>query len=176
MNNIIVDVDGIILDFNTSYLEYLLSKHNINVPNNSMYIPKLWELLQISKEEYLEKYYYDFILNNLPPKLPEIPNAFNCFNILSEVYHIYLITAIDARIKEHRINNLRGLNYTELIFDKDKQKYIDILQPSMIFEDSVEYIKSYLSNPKFIGVMFCPDYGYNLGIKGVEYYKGLPCY
>jgi len=160
-NNIIVDVDGIILDFLSPFINYLNEYHDHNLTFEDIKNYNIDSIIGKERNDFYLNIYKDFLLNHYPEKFTYIPGALDFFNVLSQRFNLYLITALDKSKEEHRKNNLKDLKYKKLIFEKDKQKYVKKLKPVYIFEDCPDLIDSYVDNKHFKGNIFVPSYPYN---------------
>lgn len=158
--NIIVDVDGIILEFLNPFINYLNTKHNYNLTFDDITDYDIDVVIGKERDDFYSNIYKDFLFNHYPDKFEYIPGALSFFNNISKKFNLYLITALDKSKEEHRKNNLKDLKYKELIFEKDKQKYVNKLNPMYIFEDCPELINSYTDNKHFKGLIFVPFYPY----------------
>ena len=160
-SNVIVDVDGIILDFLTPFIDYLNKIHGYSLRIDDIKNYNIESIIEREKTDFYFNIYMHFLTHFYPEKFEYINGALDFFNRLSTKFNLYLITALDPSKKEHRKNNLKDLKYKELIFEKNKQKYIKKLNPVYIFEDSPDLINSYIDNKYFKGDIFVPSYPYN---------------
>jgi hypothetical protein len=142
MQTILSDVDGVILDFLSAFKKYLKT---INIKIETI---KNYENIFLK----YGKYYYDFIYNGMP--FNYYNGALDYFNYLSKNYNLVLITAIEKTVKKSRIENLKELNYNDIIFTKEKEKYLKKYNPVAIYEDCPDTIKKYLK--KYSGFIYCP--------------------
>ena len=141
--NIISDIDGCLLKFTENFLSYYNTKYNKNLlyeNMNSYYFPDYG----VTKSQIRE---FCNCVDNLD-------NYNNTTSLLKYFKHIHkanitLITSIPntKKIRNHRENNLRtkGIVYDKIIYDDDKQQYLEQLQPvSIVIEDNPVQIDRYL--------------------------------
>jgi len=142
MKVILSDIDGVILDFLTSFKNYLKSVNVKIVPIN-----KYDDVFDNYK-----KYYIQYL--ETQPYINYYSGALDYFNYLSQNYKIVLLTSINKSIEKSRIKNLKDLNYTDIIFTKEKEKFIKQYSPIFIYEDCPDTIKKYLK--VYSGFIYCP--------------------
>jgi hypothetical protein len=132
---IVFDVDGILLDFNKKFKEWVFKHHNLEIEYNPEYY-SFYEYKHFSedKQEFFEKKLMDFIRrfeNNLPLIDAKLPILIN--KLRDEMgYKIVLITAYGGS-QELRKKNLThfGIKYDRIIFEHDKLHVVQDLKPEV---------------------------------------------
>lgn len=84
-----LDVDGVILDFESSFMDFVRDHYLPDLPQN--YYPKSWEMNEEFEELDIEEVWERFVNNNRFTQLDLLIEA-ESFNELSKNHPIYLIT------------------------------------------------------------------------------------
>jgi len=141
-SNIIIDVDGVILDFNAGFTKWWNDKYSSTYNYVLPYNPNTWDydwpheisILKNTMKEYIDS---DPIFNIIDEKIPILINE------LSKNYKIIIVTAYHRR--ESRIKNLElfCIKYDDIHFTQNTNKVeiIKSLNPVMILEDCPLHIK-----------------------------------
>jgi len=140
--NIIFDVDGVILDYMSSFLDYVNQKYDTTYTFNdankydfSTYLPS---------NVNAEKIYNEYLKTDYISNLKYFKNVKTAVNKLSEHYNIIIMTAISENVKKERLYNIRDINYSEIHFIRDKHLYLKKYNPVCVFEDAPFHIKDYI--------------------------------
>jgi soluble P-type ATPase len=142
---IVLDVDGVILDFGNNYINFAekLLNRKLN-PNSSKY--PLHELLQIDKSEA------DFVWSKFSEtkqweKIPPFSNVQLAINKLNKLeIDIYIVTAIDNEHKESRLKNLKKIGLIPKgIFcvgsgNQSKHHVIKDINPIAFIDDRLDHL------------------------------------
>lgn len=146
MNNIVLDVDGVILDFSTNFINWFNDKFKKEINDNKY--PKLSFDPHKYNFDYDETYPADFFDQiqeyvDMQPELPLIDKLFPLLtNLLHEKYNVHIISAyphLDSRIANL---NKFGIKYKTITCNiHDKLPLIKKLQPLFVIEDHPEMIK-----------------------------------
>jgi len=147
MNNIVFDVDGIILDYNNSFNDYVKKRFNKCIHFNIYDFRK--QLLEQGCEldaNDLYQIYREF--ENTNPVIPLLDkNIPEIMNKIMEHNNIIIISKYSNL--QNRIENLKEMKipYNELICPCDnKIDYIKIYKPTFIIEDSPEMLELLIDN------------------------------
>lgn len=142
MPNIVFDIDGIILDFNKKFIEWFKDKTGEQLQHNPNHF--YYEVDYKGDKEFLTKCVFEFVekeekhLEPICEEILELPGKLRKLG-----YKVYLITAY--RNRECRIKNLKhyGVEYDEIIFDRNKLPHVEKINPVFCVEDRLETIKEY---------------------------------
>lgn len=138
MEKVVIDVDGVILNFSLKFCEYYNERNDNKILNN----PDDWHYgLQDKKK--LGRRIGDFIKTN--PILPLLDDNWTSFaENLCKKYDVNIVTAYSN--KDNRLNNLKlhGIKYSNIHFtdNTDKIGIVKNLNPKYVFEDNPEHIEN----------------------------------
>jgi len=136
---IVLDVDGVILDFNTKFVEY----------NNELYPEKLsanpsnWNFEWSGNIKILKNRIKDF--TNTNPMLPLLDDYWGLFTKkYKKEYHISIVTAYPNRMNRIENLNIFGIEYDDIYFvsQNEKVNLIKKLEPIYVFDDCPDVIES----------------------------------
>lgn len=110
---IFLDVDGVILDFEKSFINMIREEYKPELPLD--FVPKTWELTDALGDIDIEKAWDKFVTSERMENLDPLVTA-EQFNQLSSQAPVYLVTNIPQNLFNKRAKNLEkaGFNYTEL--------------------------------------------------------------
>ncbi len=108
MKKVVLDVDGVLLDFGKTYIEVAQKLYENKLsPNLLKY--NLHELLQISQEENNKVWDY-FSQKNSFNNLSPYPGVIESIKKINEDnLEVYIVTAIDKCYESARLNNLKNI-------------------------------------------------------------------
>jgi uncharacterized HAD superfamily protein len=123
-----LDVDGVLLDFHSSFCKYLLEVHNVSMSQDKVefYVHAYGE--DVSKEtkeqnEMMGVYADAFMKSEYFCKLEALIDE-RSYSQLLKKYTIFLVTNISEKLKKSRMSNLALRNiYYEDIFFAGEEKY-----------------------------------------------------
>lgn len=154
---IVVDVDGVILNFSRSFCTWFNKKFEGKfclVEN-----PKTWSYDDRVPPEEMGKEIELFMSTNpfLPLMENEIPLV---FDEILKTHDIHLVTACSAQWSESRMCNLtkHGVRFTSIQFTKDKMEAIRLLKPVLVFEDKPSTIRDVVVK---LGITVCFPFFWN---------------
>ena len=107
------DVDGVILDFETSFMGFIRDKYRPDLPAD--YQPRHWELWKEFPDIDMEEAWKGFVSSDRFAELDLLVTS-ETFNQLTNGFPTYLVTNIPNDLVDKRKRNLSGhsLNYTDL--------------------------------------------------------------
>jgi len=150
---IVFDVDGVILDFNTKFVEYNNRLH----PEKLLVNPDDWNFGWKDNIEILKGRIINFIDTN--PILPILDKYWSLFTKkYKDKYVISIVTAYPNKM--NRIENLKifDIKYDNIYFvsQNDKIKLIKQLNPVYVFEDCPEVIEELNIQPDTLKKIYAP--------------------
>lgn len=153
-NIVVFDVDGIILDFNKAFCNYMKSNHHIDI----VYNPRSWDYEWKNDPHILDNYINEFI--NTKPFIQLFDNGICRFiNTLKMNYKIIIVTVYSNN--NNRCNNLKQFNiyYDDIYFanQHNKAAIINSLNPYAVFEDCPDHINNLLKTNNSVTI-FTPDF------------------
>ncbi len=109
-----LDVDGVILDFEKAFMEYIRSTYHPELPPG--YRPKTWEMHGEFGDVDIEVAWEDFTSSEAFQQLELIADA-KSFNALSAQFEVWLVTNLPDKLRASRLANLRahGLKFKGLL-------------------------------------------------------------
>ena len=135
---IMCDVDGVLLDFNTSFRQWLKKEFpTIKFDLSDWHLGMPPDQAQKIVDAFFE---VDEEISNLLP----FPGAKTGLSVLKNTGHeVHIVTALPAKYKVQREKNLEGWEYDSLsVIGHDKMDYIvNELNPDVGIEDKPENIK-----------------------------------
>lgn len=145
MNKIVLDTDGVILDFGTNYIRFAEKILGRKLNHDITKYP-LKDLLQTSEKE-ADYVWACFNKLNEWEKIPALPNIDKAIEIINEYkLEVYIVTSID---KEHQKSRERNLNNIGL-FPKEiicvganhghKDKVITEINPIAFADDRLDHL------------------------------------
>ncbi len=160
--HVVVDCDGILLDYQKSYFDFVASNY-----------PELVKQLDDTKWDFglgdelawkivKEHWASPGILQTLE----EYPRAKEGFNQIAEVFDVEIVTALNPKFYEDRKINLHGFNYRDLtLFESKVPHIINTIKPDVCIEDSPKNIR--LMSEGGITEIYCPilPYTENAGLE-----------
>lgn len=145
MKKIVLDTDGVILDFSSNYLNFaekVLGKKL--TPNSSKYTLK--DFLGISEKEIK---HVEYLFNKLNEweRIAPFPDTHKAIEIINEYkLEVYIVTSIDKEHKKAREKNLNNIG----LFPKEiicvgsnhghKNKVITEIQPVAFVDDRLDHL------------------------------------
>jgi len=108
-----LDIDGVILDFEGSFLDYVRDNYLPELPND--YKPKRWEMSDEFKSLDIADIWQQFVSTERFTQMNLLVDA-ESFNKLSAQYAVYLITNLPSDLYQGRKENLEmhNLKYQQL--------------------------------------------------------------
>jgi hypothetical protein len=164
--SIVLDVDGVILDFSTKFANHFNDTHDANFGIKLKPNPSAWNYELSGKEcDYMVDHLYKFIdssptLNLLDNMWPEYISA------LSAKYAINIVTAYPNEASRIKNLELHKIKYSSLTCCKQEDKVAEIIKknPQYVFEDCpahIEKLSELLPNTK----IFVPSlWNYTKGV------------
>lgn len=146
---IVIDVDGVLLDFNKSFTVWWNNRYSKLYNFNMAYNPLVWNY-GFNNETILKNHITEFI--NTDPFLDIIDNDFpKLINELSKTYEINIITAYHR--EESRKYNLEkyDIKYDKIYFATNSNK-VDVIKsvnPSIIIEDCPLHVNKLINENKY---------------------------
>jgi len=145
MSTIIFDIDGVILDFNLKFVNWMKNKYNIELELNPVSYDHCDDFP--GSHEKLYEYIHEFVdheeehLDTICSEIAELPRKLHKLG-----FRIVMITAY--RNQEARKKNLAELNiyYDQIIFDDNKLPYVQEIAPICCIEDRPKTVKLYNDN------------------------------
>lgn len=109
-----LDVDGVILDFEKSMVDFVRANYLPDLPAD--YVPKSWEMTDEFTSLDIVEVWNDFIDSDRFTRLDLLIDA-ESFNRISSEHSVYLVTNLPPAQYESRQKNLalHRLNYTDMI-------------------------------------------------------------
>ncbi|MFH2132711.1 MAG: hypothetical protein ABIK68_20195 [bacterium] len=98
-----LDVDGVILDFETSFIDFVRDQYLPDLPAG--YVPQSWEMANEFKNLDIAEVWGSFVESDRFARLDLLIEA-ESFNRLSKQYAVYLITNLPASQYSNRKKNL----------------------------------------------------------------------
>ncbi len=147
-NKIGLDIDGVVLNFISSFLDYFNLKNKTNYSLESLTNYNLWECgLSNSKEEVI-RIIDEFQNSEYFDKIDFVEGAKDSINLISNFYEVYFITSRPESIKEktekffynHFPNHKHNFIFSgEIYGGKKKSEICKNLGIKIMVEDNVEY-------------------------------------
>lgn len=179
LRRLVIDVDGVILQFAGTFADWSNSQDN-KLPQLPPNLGK-WGFGQSDKvtadisKEIGRFMALDNILPLMDKDIPEL------IKLLKETYEIWLVTALPEKYKKTREKNLKhhGIEYDNILYvDGSKLEIIEQIAPLAVIEDKPQTILDLAKSEKFTGPVLCPTYwNYiknmqkdNPEIKRIKYY------
>jgi 5' nucleotidase, deoxy (Pyrimidine), cytosolic type C protein (NT5C) len=108
-----LDVDGVILDFESAIVDFVREEYINDLPLD--YALQTWEIADEFKELDIEKVWHHFVSSDWFTKLNLLVDA-SSFNRIARRFSVNLITNIPETLFEARTTNLKlhGLEYDQL--------------------------------------------------------------
>ncbi|MBT6615704.1 MAG: hypothetical protein HOB38_26660 [Deltaproteobacteria bacterium] len=98
-----LDVDGVILDFETAFIDFVRDEYLPDLPAD--YVPKSWEMATEFKNLDIVEVWGRFVASDRFARLDLLIDA-ESFNCLSEKHPVYLVTNLPESQYDNRKNNL----------------------------------------------------------------------
>ncbi|MDH5561804.1 MAG: hypothetical protein OEY59_13225 [Deltaproteobacteria bacterium] len=110
---IFLDIDGVILDFESSFIAHIRNNHIPELPKD--YLPKSWEMDEEFSQIRIKEVWDEFVSIDSFSELKLLVDQ-TSFNQLSSQYALHLITNIPKSLFSKRVKNLKShaLNFTSL--------------------------------------------------------------
>lgn len=145
MRKIVLDTDGVILNFGDNYVSFAEKILGRKLNHNATKYP-LQDLLQVSKEE-AEYVWSKFNSMNEWERIPEYEDTKHAIELINEYkLEVYIVTSID---KEHQASRKKNLNNIGL-FPKEiicvgsnhghKNKVISEIKPIAFVDDRLDHL------------------------------------
>lgn len=145
MRKIVLDTDGVILNFGENYIQFAEKILGKQLNHNLSKYP-LDELLQVSQKE-ADYVWEKFNSTNQWEKIPPLKDVEKAIEIMKEYkLEIYIVTSIDNQYKESRKKNLNSIG----LFPKEiicvganhghKNKVITEIQPIAFADDRLDHL------------------------------------
>lgn len=152
-----IDIDGVITDFVSTFIEVINEKYNIRFGHEDVKEHDLYKVLGISEDEAKK-----LIIETLDKDLQPQPYAIDELNKLNREHDIFLITA-----RPHNTRNIteqwlykHGIKYKELIYldegKKHKLKEQSNLKLDVIIDDNLKDIINWIDKVQLIIILNHP--------------------
>ncbi|MDE2425735.1 MAG: hypothetical protein KGO96_07495 [Elusimicrobia bacterium] len=129
MKIVYLDVDGILLDFNSYIISLYEEKYNYKFPKG--YLPGSWGMTDCIPGKEIA-HWKDMVPEDWPSLLKSLPGARDFIEKLRDIegVHIILVTALNQKKQIYRIKNLRELDiyYDEIFFTGYKQSKANLIE------------------------------------------------
>jgi len=135
------DVDGVILDYLQGFIDFT-RREKISFSHD----PEIWGVIRNfpNNEEVRDH----FLRGDDLRKLNYFDDSLQILNKLATHHELHIVTALEPKHSQKRIDNLIELNYDSLqcVGDYNKEKIIvDDIQPDVMLEDRPELIEAFFN-------------------------------
>ncbi len=108
MYRCIFDVDGVVLDFESTYIRVLSEYFNLEIPSD--YEPQSWYFSELLSEEQMKEGWKHFLSSDHFEQMPTLVDP-QRFNALCGAYPVHFVTNIPPECLERRERNLRNAGF-----------------------------------------------------------------
>jgi FMN phosphatase YigB (HAD superfamily) len=125
---LLIDVDGVLLDFNAFVKVHLAKAYGVKVPED--YVPSSWNMTDLAPKGMENITWESVVPDDWPAQLVPFSKARHFLNKMRKKgYHIVMVTRIGQKRQIHRIENLieHNLHFDEIYFSAHGQSKRDIV-------------------------------------------------
>jgi len=145
-----VDLDEVLADLITSFVNYHNSKYNTSFQKNDFFSYKLWDVLKCSKEDAIQRM-YDFFKSPCFNEIQPIKDSKEVLSYLKENHELVIISSRQELVHEDTrgwINYHFPKTFSKIYFsgnfysqtgDKTKLQICKELNTDLLIEDALEY-------------------------------------